>query len=178
LASYWAKREANTTVLLQLEKLILDWPFDFIWIKGDSPEEQEENMVKYTANMAARIERLREFVGLESQSVMRIVAEAQKIVAAKSVGKKKPSKEAVHTWLDENVKWGVRKCPSVRTVGEILANWETLQASPLVRIRPDALGPRQPLRPAIEDCSYHHADGQTLTRLCRGMHLLSDVPFG
>ena len=127
---YWAKREANPTVLLQLEKLILDWPFDFIWIKGGSPEEQEENMVKYTANMAARIERLREFVGMESQSVMRIVAEAQKIVATK--GKKKPSKEAVHAWLDENVKWGVRKCPSVRTVGEILANWETLQASTLV----------------------------------------------
>ena len=103
LAYYWAKREANTTVLLQLEKLILDWPFDFIWIKGGSPEEQEENMVKYTANMAARIERLREFVGLESQSVMRIVAEDQRIVAAKSVCKKKPGKEAVQTWLDENV---------------------------------------------------------------------------
>ena len=79
-------------MLLQLEKLILDWPFDFIWIKGGSPEEQEENMVKYTANMAARIERLREFVGLESQSVMRIVAEAQKIAAAKSVGKKSPAR--------------------------------------------------------------------------------------
>ena len=87
LAYAWAKDEQNEKAIADLEHLILDWPMDFIRIEGNSPEEIEENSFKWTANMSAKHERLREFVGLECANLMRIVAKASSIVQSKKPGK-------------------------------------------------------------------------------------------
>ena len=62
-----------------LTRLILDWPMDFIFIKGATPDELQESMFKCSVDMCARVERLRDFVGLETSSMMRIVATAADI---------------------------------------------------------------------------------------------------
>ena len=66
LSYFWAKQEGSMEAATALERLILDWPFDFILIEGSSSEEIEANKFKWSVNMSARAERLREFVGLES----------------------------------------------------------------------------------------------------------------
>ena len=42
LAYYWATQEGNKGKREELEKLILDWPMDFIRIKGATPEEVQD----------------------------------------------------------------------------------------------------------------------------------------
>ena len=43
LAYFWAKQEGDPEAVTALETLILDWPFDFILIEGNSNEEIEVN---------------------------------------------------------------------------------------------------------------------------------------
>ena len=56
--------------------------------------------------MSAKVERLRDFVGLESSNMMRIVAAAAEIIRSKFVSSKKANAELVHKRLVENVRWG------------------------------------------------------------------------
>lgn len=42
LAYYWAAKEGNVEARCKLEKLILDWPMDFIFIEGATPEELQD----------------------------------------------------------------------------------------------------------------------------------------
>ena len=65
------KKEGSQDAATALEALILDWPFDFIAIQGSTPEEIEENKFKWAVNMTARVERLRDFVGLEHANLLR-----------------------------------------------------------------------------------------------------------
>ncbi len=74
------QRRGNNEVVSALKQLILDWPMDFVEIKGSTPEEQTENMFKWSVNMSAKVERLRDFVGLETNNMMRIVAAAADII--------------------------------------------------------------------------------------------------
>ena len=52
LAYYWAVSEKNFQAVSALRTLILDWPMDFVLIKGGSPEELEENMFIWGVNLA------------------------------------------------------------------------------------------------------------------------------
>ena len=80
LAYYWAKQEGSRQAVTALEKLIIDWPFDLVHIQGNSTEEIEENKFKRTVNMTARVERLRDYVGLENSNLLRIVARAAELL--------------------------------------------------------------------------------------------------
>ena len=95
LAYFWAKQEGAEEAATALETLILDWPFDFILIEGSSNEEIEVNTFKWSVNMSTRVERLRDFVGLENSNLLRIVARAADLVQAATVAHKKPSPEEV-----------------------------------------------------------------------------------
>jgi hypothetical protein len=75
---------------------------DFVLIQGSTPEELDENMFKWSVNMSAKVERLRDFVGLETNNMMRIVAAAAEIVRSKLVSGKKANELIVH----KNVRWG------------------------------------------------------------------------
>ena len=65
-------------------------------------------MFNWSVNMSAKLERLRDFVGLESNNMMRIVATAAEMIRSKFVSAKKANAELVHKWLVENVRWGAR----------------------------------------------------------------------
>ena len=132
LALYWAKSEGSREAVTALEELILDWPFDFIHIKGATAEEIEENKFKWAVNASARTERLRDFVGLENSNLLRIVAKAADIVRARATGGGQPAPEKVHEWLVNNVTWGVHHCPDVQTVKRHMQNWAALAKCPAV----------------------------------------------
>ena len=102
---------------------------DFVFIAGDTPDELIENMFNWSVNTAARVERLRDFVGLvESNSMMRIVSTAADIVKSKYVnGNKKSNVELVHNWLVTNVRWGAFHCPDILTVTRHMDNWQAIQ---------------------------------------------------
>ena len=96
LALLWAISEGSLEAVSALKHLILDWPMGFVFIGGSTPEEIDENMFKWSVNMSARVERLRDFVGLESNNMMRIVAAAAEIIRSKFVSAKKVNAELVH----------------------------------------------------------------------------------
>jgi hypothetical protein len=96
LAFFWAQKEKNNEAVSALRHLILDWPMDFVLIQGSTPEELDENMFKWSVNMSAKVERLRDFVGLETNNMMRIVAAAADIVRSKLVSGKKANALIVH----------------------------------------------------------------------------------
>ena len=75
--------------------MIIDWPFDFVHIKGSSTEEIEEHTLKWAVNMSARVECLRDFVGLENSTLLRIVARAAELVQSQTPGGMKPKAERV-----------------------------------------------------------------------------------
>ena len=85
LAFYWATIEGNNDAVSAIKRLILDWPMDFVFIHGSTADEVNEDMFKWSANMSAKVERLRDFVGLEANSTMRIVAAAADIIQSKLV---------------------------------------------------------------------------------------------
>jgi hypothetical protein len=127
LALYWAKKEENDKVVSAIKLLILDWPMDFILIQGNTPEEIAENKFKWAVNMSAKVERLREFVGLENINLMRIVTAVAEFVKAQLVSGRKANAEIVHIWLAANVRWGVFNCPDVSTVERHMVNWGAIQ---------------------------------------------------
>ena len=131
LAYYWAKMEGNRAALAALENLILDWPFDFVHIAGNTTEEIDENKFKWGVNAAARHERLREFCGLQNSNMLRIVAKATEIVRGLSQAGAKPTAKRVQEWMASNINWGLMNCPDVKAVDRHMANWTSLQKSPV-----------------------------------------------
>ena len=105
LAYFWAKQDDSKDAVTALEKLCLDWPFDFSLIRGNSEDEIEQNKFKYAVNMKSRHERLRDFVGLDNLNLLRIVARAADL--ARDPTGRKPSPEKVQEWLEKHVKWGL-----------------------------------------------------------------------
>ena len=130
LAYFWAKQEGSRDAVTALEELILDWPFDFIHIQGSSPEEIDENAFKWAINMTARVERLRDFVGLANANLLRIVARAAELLQNQVFAK--PSPEKVQQWLQQNVQWGLHHCPDAKTVKRHMDNWAAIQKCPTV----------------------------------------------
>ena len=99
---------------------------DFVMIAGDTLEEMEENKFKWTVNMSAKVERLRDFVGLENSNLLRIVAATVDIVKAKLGNNKKANAEMVHKWLVDNVNWGALQTPDLSTVQRHMKNWNAI----------------------------------------------------
>ena len=64
LAYHWAKQDNADQAVRALRALILDWPFDFFSIEGDTELEVEESMFVWYARRAAPRERLRALLGL------------------------------------------------------------------------------------------------------------------
>ena len=62
------KNGTHDEAVSALENLMLDWPSDVVLIDGASPEEIDKNMFKFTVNLGAKVERLRDFVGPENAS--------------------------------------------------------------------------------------------------------------
>jgi hypothetical protein len=152
-----AKQEGSKDAATALEELILDWPFDFVLIEGNSDEEIEENKFKYAVNMTARHERLRDFVGLDNLNLLRIVARAADLVRD-PMGKGRPSPEKVQEWLEENAKWGLLHCPDAKTVKRHMENWcvikKCAQAVNLIEAAGNRWGARQSAGLANEGPNY------------------------
>ena len=117
------QKEGNALAVSALKSLILDWPMDFVLISGSTPEELEENMFKWSVNMSAKVERLRDFVGLENTNMMRIVTKAAHILTSSLVSGKKASAAAVNTWMDHNIHWGAFQWLDIATVERHMGNW-------------------------------------------------------
>ena len=116
LAYYWLVSEQDSDrAVSALESLSLDWPMDFVLITGETAEEIEEKKFTYAVNMSAKVERLRNFIGLENTNLLRIVMKAAEIVKTKGGGNKKPTAQSILAWLKENVHWGVGQCPDLST---------------------------------------------------------------
>ena len=132
LAYFLAKQEGSKEAVTALEVLILDWPFDFILIEGSSDEELEENKFKWSVNMTARVERLRDFVGLENANLLRIVSRAADLAQGLAAVGRKPAPEQVQQWLQTHVTWGAFHCPDIKTVKRHMENWTALRRCPAV----------------------------------------------
>jgi hypothetical protein len=100
---------------------------DFVLIQGSTPEEIEENNFLWGVNLSAKVERLRDFIGLESTNLMRIVAQAADFMKAKLTSTKTANVTFVQEWLATNVNWGALRCPDIQTVERHLFNWGHIQ---------------------------------------------------
>ena len=103
---------------------------DFVLIQGSTPEELEENRLLWGVNLSAKVERLRDFIGLESTNLMRMVAQAADFMKAKLTSTKKANVQVIQEWLATNVNWGALRCPDIPTVGRHLSNWGHIQKYP------------------------------------------------
>ena len=77
--------------------------------------------------MSAKVERLRDFVGLEGSNLMRIVAQAAEFTKSRHTGTLRVKAQIVQEWLLENVNWGVLRCPSAESLERLLQNWAQIQ---------------------------------------------------
>ena len=102
-------------------------PMDFVLIEGHTPEEIEQNKFLWGVNLSAKVERLRDFIALESSNLMRIVAQAAEFSKSKLTNAKKANAHVVQEWLVSNVNWGSLRCPSAEMVERHLANWSHIQ---------------------------------------------------
>ena len=101
---------------------------DFVLINGSTPDEVYENMFKWSVNMSAKVERLRDFVGLEANNMMCIVSAAANIIKSKCANaNKKANVELAHKWLVVNIRWGAFRCPGIQAVDRHMSNWSANQ---------------------------------------------------
>ena len=99
LGVYFARLEQAEEVVSALKALILDWPMDFIFIEGHTPEIIKEKKFKWAVNMSAGIEKLRQHCGLEHMNVMRIVAAAAEFVRRSLASGKKATVALVRQYF-------------------------------------------------------------------------------
>ena len=129
LAFYWAKLESDAKTVSAIQELILDWPMDFMLVEGSSPEQIDERKFLWGVNQCARVERLRDFIGLESSNLMRIVSQAAEFTKSKLTGVKKANARIVQQWLNQHVNWGALRCPNAEIVERLLLNWTSVQSN-------------------------------------------------
>ena len=98
LALKWAIEENNNEAVAALKKLILDWPFDFIFFDGDQ-DVIEGKMLKWMINIPVSVERLRDFCGLGGNNLMRIVSEVRKILQRRSASSATMPAKEVYYWV-------------------------------------------------------------------------------
>ena len=102
---------------------------DFHLFPQDDEEERNEAIFKFVVNLPARVERLRDFCGFDASNLMRITAQVRDLLQKKSVGRALPSPKKVHEWMTEgeNIQWGLYHAPSLRTVTNMLVNWDAVK---------------------------------------------------
>ena len=129
LAMKWAIEEKNDEAVSALENLVLDWPFDFHLFAQDDEEDRNEQIFKFVVNLPARVERLRDFCGLDASNLMRITAQVRDLLQKKTLGGVLPTPRRVHEWMTEgeNIHWGLYHAPSLRTVTSLLVNWDAVK---------------------------------------------------
>ena len=124
-----AKQEGSKAAVTALEGLILDWPVDLVHVKGAATGEIEENMFKWAVNVAARRERIHDFVGLQHSNLLRVVARAADIARGSGPAGGQPKAENVQEWMQAIMKWGLLQCPDVKAAQRRVSNWAALQKS-------------------------------------------------
>ena len=131
LAMKWALESEDKAAEDALSNLILDWTFDFILFEGTGAT-MEAQIMKHIINMPAATERLRDFCGLDQGNLMRIAAEVRKLIQSESPGMLTASADEVHTWMKnpDNIRWGIHHVPTLRTVKDLLRNWDSLNKIP------------------------------------------------
>ena len=129
LALKWAIEEKNDEAVSAIERLVLDWPFDFHLFPQEDEETRNEEIFKFIVNLPARVERLRDFCGLDASNLMRICAQVRELLQKKTMGRALPTSKQVHEWMteSENIQWGLYHAPSLRTVSNMLANWDAVK---------------------------------------------------
>ena len=130
LGVYVARLELNEEAVSALKALILDWPMDFIFFEGESPEIIEQKKFKWAVNMSTGVERLRQHVGLEGMNIMRIVATASGFVKRGLASGEKAKPVAARAFLVDGVNWGAAACPDVETVRRHMVNWAAIEQKP------------------------------------------------
>ena len=132
LAMKWALESGDRAAEAALSNLILDWPFDFILFDETEETTAEAQIMKHIINMPAAVERLRDFCGLDQGNLMRIAAEVRKVIQNQTPGKVVASVADVHTWMTnpDNIRWGLYHVPKLRTVKDLLRNWDSLGKIP------------------------------------------------
>ena len=82
-------------VLIFLESLILNLPFDFYLFQSDAADSAaptlEDKILQFMVNLPLETERLRDFFGLEGKNLMMIVAKVRDLIRMQ-----KPSIKAAH----------------------------------------------------------------------------------
>ena len=123
LAMYWALEDKNKEAEKALEKLMLDWPFDFHLFEG-TEEEVEQQIMKHIINLPAATERLRDFCGLDSGNLMQMAGAVLELLKKQSPARATPKAEEVYNWMNDsdNIKWGLYNLPSLRTIQDLLKN--------------------------------------------------------
>ena len=133
LAMKWALESKDQVAEAALTNLILDWPFDFVLFE-QAGAAAEVQIMKHIINMPAQTERLRDFCGLDQGNLMRIAAEVRKLIERQTPAKVTVSVDEVHAWMKnpDNIRWGFHHVPSLRTVKDLLRNWDTVNKMPEV----------------------------------------------
>ena len=129
LAMKWAIESKDAVAEEALSNLITDWPFDFHLFEGADAELQ---IMKRIISLPAATERLRDFCGLDQGNLMRMAAEVRKVIHRETPGKLAASADDVHKWMKDpdNINWGLYHLPSLRTVRDLLRNWDALNKIP------------------------------------------------
>ena len=106
---------------------------DFVLTQGSTLEETEEKHNLWGVKLSAKVERLHDFIGLESSNLMRIVAQAADFMKGRLSSAKKNNAEVIQEWLGKNVNWGALRCPDTNTVERHLANWTQIKQNEGIR---------------------------------------------
>ena len=114
LAYYWAKVDDNREAIVALERLILDWPFDFQFFEEKDGETQQERVFKAMLNIPLETERLRDHFGMDGKNLMLVCAKVRNLLKEKRPCKSVPSYMEVHEWMTQgnHINWGLFKAPS------------------------------------------------------------------
>ena len=108
LAMYWAMLDEDAAAISALERLLLNWPFDFQLFEAPPEVENREailaeKILAATANLPLETERLRDFFGFTAKNMMLVCGKVKEILKLPSTGKQEPKSRA-SVRLDGN-KW-------------------------------------------------------------------------
>ena len=106
LAYKWAKEDENRAAQEALERLILNWPFDFyLFEAADDPAGAgpEDRMFEFMVNLPVETERLRDFFGLEGKNLMMIVVKVRDLLRGQKKSKATPSPKEIHELAAQRV---------------------------------------------------------------------------
>ena len=98
LAYKWAKEDENRAAQEALERLILNWPFDFYLFEAaaDSAAGPEDRMFEFMVNLPVETERLRDFFGLEGKNLMMIVVKVRDLLREQKKSKATPTAKEIY----------------------------------------------------------------------------------